>query len=645
MKYIVCSRAGFKNNACPPVSDTNVAGSEGCPTNRKRVSNRTDTNVAGSEGCPSNRKRVSNRIGCKAMLTLKYSGFKGYSVFAFEQRHNHSMCSELSKQFLKVNRNLDLGHQKFVLNCFRANIGTMKSYRLYKEIVGGYSNIGATSVDFKNFKRDLMAYIAGVDAQIVIDKLFRKQEVSSAFFFDYDVNDSDQLTRLFWADPICRKNYALFGDVVSFDATYGTNRYNMVFGPFTEVDNHRKCVTFGAGLLLKEDVESYVWLFTCFINVMGRQPTCIITYQDPAMRIAIEKVFTSSKHRYCMWHIMSKVTQKVGPVLSKNETFMSSLNSIVWSHYLEPSQFEEKWISLMNEYELTKHDWFVHMFELRYWWIPSYFRDLFMAGLLRTTSRSESENSFFREFTNPHFSLIEFLMQFESAMDAQRHAQDKLNSGSESYLPVLKTPLSMEKAASDVFTLAVFYDIQSELCSACFSCRVLHVHGVDGDFEYEISDDRNLVFRVDLSMPNMKAVCSCKYYERIGMVCRHIFFVLKDLKLERILNHLVNSRWCKKGLVKPLTEISDSVLEQTSLLEDNKMSVNTLWSDIYACMALVENNPDYLKQFSGLIKQQKQILLSLHEGVGQCSTKNSLIESFYGSGVPSEVTVHPPQQA
>ncbi|CAH9138353.1 unnamed protein product [Cuscuta epithymum] len=347
-KYIVCNRAGFKNKVCPPVSDANLAG---------------------SEVCQKNRKRVSNRIGCKARITLKYVGVNGYSIFAFEECHNHAMSSEVSKQFLKANRNLDIGHQKFILNCFRANIGTMKSYRLYKETVGGYSNIGATAVDFKNFKRDLMAYISGVDAQIVVDKLFRKQDVCSAFFFDYDVDDTDQLTRLFWADPICRKNYALFGDVVSFDATYGTNRYNMVFGPFTGVDNHRKCITFGAGLLLKEDVESYVWLFTRFINAMARQPTCIITDQDPAMRIAIEKVFTSSKHRYCMWHIMNKVTQKVGPVLSKNETFMSSLNSIVWSHYLEPSQFEEKWISLMHEYELTTHDWFCHMFELRRWWI------------------------------------------------------------------------------------------------------------------------------------------------------------------------------------------------------------------------------------------------------------------------------------
>ncbi|CAH9058634.1 unnamed protein product, partial [Cuscuta epithymum] len=63
----------------------------------------------------------------------------------------------------------------------------------------------------------------------------------------------------------------------------------MVFTPFTGVDNHKKCVTFGAGLLLKEDVESYVWVFHCFLDVVGREPSCIITDQDPSMRIAIEK--------------------------------------------------------------------------------------------------------------------------------------------------------------------------------------------------------------------------------------------------------------------------------------------------------------------------------------------------------------------
>ncbi|KAL8158968.1 hypothetical protein V2J09_000505 [Rumex salicifolius] len=41
--------------------------------------------------------------------------------------------------------------------------------------------------------------------------------LSTAFFFEYDVDACDCLTRLFWADPI-------FGDIVWFAATYRTNR-------------------------------------------------------------------------------------------------------------------------------------------------------------------------------------------------------------------------------------------------------------------------------------------------------------------------------------------------------------------------------------------------------------------------------------
>nr|GEX01933.1 hypothetical protein [Tanacetum cinerariifolium] len=36
--------------------------------------------------------------------------------------------------------------------------------------------------------------------------------------------------------------------------------YDMVFVPFTRIDNHKKCVTVGSRLLLKEDTEAYTWL-------------------------------------------------------------------------------------------------------------------------------------------------------------------------------------------------------------------------------------------------------------------------------------------------------------------------------------------------------------------------------------------------
>ncbi|CAH9075919.1 unnamed protein product, partial [Cuscuta europaea] len=166
------------------------------------------------------------------------------------------------------------------------------------------------------------------------------------------------------------------------------------------------------------------------------------------MKIAIPQIFTTSCHRFCMWHIMENVSSKVGLVLSKDAYFMKELNCIVWSHYLQPSEFEMRWTNLMKKYDLLDHSWFSHMFEIRRLWIPAYFGDLFMAGLLRTTSRSESENHFFYEFTNPNFTLVEIYMQFESAMESQRHSRAQLIKVSGSSIPEYKTPLHIERYAS-----------------------------------------------------------------------------------------------------------------------------------------------------------------------------------------------------
>lgn len=53
-------------------------------------------------------------------------------------------------------------------------------------------------------------------------------------------------------------------------------RYNLVFVPLTGIDNHKRCVTFGANLLTKEDVGLYVWLCEQF-KAMGQDPICIVT--------------------------------------------------------------------------------------------------------------------------------------------------------------------------------------------------------------------------------------------------------------------------------------------------------------------------------------------------------------------------------
>ncbi|GJZ02156.1 FAR1-related sequence 5-like protein [Tanacetum coccineum] len=102
----------------------------------------------------------------------------------------------------------------------------------------------------------------------------------------------------------------------------GGTQYDMVFVPFTGIDNHLKCVNFGSGILLREDTEAYTWLLTSFMTAHEKQPTMVVTDQDGAMKRAIEAVLTESTHRLCMWHIMQKVQAKVFEISSFNIIFV-----------------------------------------------------------------------------------------------------------------------------------------------------------------------------------------------------------------------------------------------------------------------------------------------------------------------------------
>ncbi|XP_019171056.1 PREDICTED: protein FAR1-RELATED SEQUENCE 5-like [Ipomoea nil] len=393
-----------------------------------------------------------------------------------------------------------------------------------------------------------------------------------AFAFDYNVDEDEQMSRLFWADPMSKKNFAAFGDVISFDATYSTNRYNLA---------------------------------------MGMEPRIIVTDQDPAMKVAIPRVFKQARHRYCMWHIMCKVG--------------------------------EKWRELMEKYNLVEHNWFTTMFEVRNHWIPAYFRDDFMGGLLRTTSRSESENYTYNRFTGPQSYLVEFMMNFDSALKSQRNTNAKLNSDNQGYNLDMKTPLGIEKHASIVYTITVFYQVQEEICASCFKCMVLSVREDGGMLHYDIMDGKNKIFSVVHNVNDHEATCSCKMFEMDGLLCRHIFVVFRYL--EKIPLKYVVNRWTKDASLKATFEIDGVIYYQNGPKDEKKMLLNKLWLDVHCCIDLAGSNMEHLVAFSQVINEQKQLLMSGKERLSPQHSKKTLIESFCESTEISEINILPPKHA
>jgi hypothetical protein len=97
----------------------------------------------------------------------------------------------------------------------------------------------------------------------------QKSELNHAIYYDYVVDDKGRLVHVFWADPTCRKNFSHFEDLLSFNSTYNTNHYNMIFMSFTGVNHHKSCVLFGVALLINETTKAYTWLFHTFLRAMG----------------------------------------------------------------------------------------------------------------------------------------------------------------------------------------------------------------------------------------------------------------------------------------------------------------------------------------------------------------------------------------
>lgn len=141
---------------------------------------------------------------------------------------------------------------------------------------------------------------------------------------------------------------------------------------------------------------------------------------------------------------------------------MDKLNNFVWSEHCSTEDFERGWTEVITEFGLSENEWLKEMFNLRANWIPPYFNDDPMVGLLRTTSRSESSNFFFNHFVQRGDTLSEFYLCYDSAIDKQRNNSALLNH-SDDIIPRNLSTKRIEKDAADLYTRAIFYKVQEEI--------------------------------------------------------------------------------------------------------------------------------------------------------------------------------------
>ncbi|XP_073057390.1 protein FAR1-RELATED SEQUENCE 5-like [Primulina eburnea] len=254
----------------------------------------------------------------------------GWIVSTFMESHNHPLSTPSKVPLLRSHRTVSAAKKALSQKFAEANVPTCKQMRLFEIESGGPEHVGCTERYIRNYEKTLRDEHKGIDSETLIDFFLSEKDKSSTFFFDYDTDSDNRLIRCFWADPISKRAYTTFGDVVVSDTTYNTNKYGMIFAPFVGV-NHHQTIIFACGFLSDEKTDSFVWLLNKFLEAMPKEaPHLIITDQDPDMTKVIGEVFPKTIHRYCLWNILNKFPDKLNPVTFRDH-YQSIKNVIVHS--------------------------------------------------------------------------------------------------------------------------------------------------------------------------------------------------------------------------------------------------------------------------------------------------------------------------
>ncbi|XP_042947770.1 protein FAR1-RELATED SEQUENCE 5-like [Carya illinoinensis] len=523
-----------------------------CCSRGGKARNRT-TNVA--------RPRPTSKTDCKAKINATFMDgvFKLLSV---HNSHNHSVSPQKSR-FFRCNREVSESVKRVLDTNDQAGIRLNKSFAALVQEAGGFENLPFSEKDCRNYIDKARHLRLGKGGAEALRQYFaRMQYKNDGFFSDIDHDDDGRLKNVFWADARSRAAYKYWGDVVTFDTTYLTNRYGMPFAPFVGVNHHGQSILLGAGLISNEDTETFAWLFQTWLNCMdGEAPKAIITDQDRAMKNAIALVFPNTRHRYCLWHILKKVPEKLGSHHAYKTGLKTSLMKCVYDSQTIV-EFENSWNVLITTYNLQENAWLHSLYDEREFWVPVFLKEIFWAGM-STTQRSESMNAFFDGYVHSRTNLKEFVDQFDNAL--RKKIENENGADFHSFhvtIPVVSiSPL--EKIFQNIYTNAKFREVQKEIIGMVGVLPSLHrKDGVIATYhvEDEVAVDdfiKEVTQTVYFNEAECDVKCSCALFEMRGILCRHVLAIMRVNKVKRVPEKYILDRW-RKDIKRTYTLIRSS---------------------------------------------------------------------------------------
>ncbi|RYQ88618.1 hypothetical protein Ahy_B09g095708 isoform D [Arachis hypogaea] len=261
---------------------------------------------------------------------------------------------------LKQHRELSMSIHRTIENNEEAGIRPSKTYQSFVAAAGGHRELNFIEKDVRNYiTREVRNVSEQEDAKEFGKYLLRMKEKNPNFFFELELEEDQSIKLAFWADARSRAAFEYFGDVISFDTTYNTNR-------------------------------------------------------------ALEACMPTTVHRWCIWHIMKKIPSKLNGYKGHAD-IEQEMSQVIWNSHSKDS-FDRNWNDFLLNFGLADNKWLSDLYEHRHIWVPIYLDHHFWAGM-RSTQRSESMHSFFNKYITQNSSFIQFVKQYDNCLRSREQAE------------------------------------------------------------------------------------------------------------------------------------------------------------------------------------------------------------------------------
>ncbi|XP_057511652.1 protein FAR-RED IMPAIRED RESPONSE 1-like [Actinidia eriantha] len=564
--------------------------------------------------------RSWSKTDCKACMHVKRSQYGRWVVRTFIKEHNHEIFPDQAYYF-RGHRNIDLGNSNVdALHAIRAR--TKRMFVTMSRQSGGPKKVRNQKSGISNSTQQHLRLDEG-DAQAMLEYFMDMQDENPNFFYALDFNEEQRLRNIFWVDAKGRLDYGSFNDVVLFDTTYIKNEYKLPFAPFIGVNHHCQPLLLGCALIADETKSTYSWVMRAWLRAMGRQsPKVILTDQDKALKEAITEVLPDARHCFCMWHILSKIPEKLSYVLRQHENFMSKFNKCIFkSSTVE--KYEKRWWKMVDIFNLRNDVWLQSLYEDREQWIPTYMKDILLAGM-SPTERSESISSIFDKYMQRKTTLKEFLDQCKAILQDKCEEEAKADFETWHKQPGLKSPSPFGKQMATIYTHAIFKKFQVEVLGVV-ACHPKKESGDGANITFKVQDfEDNQDFIVVWNETTSFTSCSCRLFEYNGFLCRHVMIVLQMSGVHNIPSHYILKRWTKDAKSRQIRR------QGSDMVESRVQRYNDICRQAFK-----------LGDEGSLSQESYNIAFNaLAEALKKCESVNNSIQNVLEPGSPSAHALH-----